>query len=428
MLSPIPKARYSPSSSRPPMSRIITVRCHCCGPSDECSPNCATSSPIASIADQSCWTQSPSWAGGRSRSSPDPRPSGPSSQSLDDGWSNAPSLGSDATVALPRISRQASPAPRRGSWWQASACSLAASQGLEMTGIILSQTLGRTLAWVGSAAGARTLADASDYARGPVSARRCCRLRGSPPSRPFVPNVGQKVVIENKGGAGGGIGHAVVARAEPDGYTIMTALPSLAVIPEGNRLQGKPVPYEMDQFVPLARMLADPPILAVRNASPWNSLDEFIAAVRASPARIPYGTSGHLGTVHLAMEMFLNAAQLKMVHVPYQGGGPSFNALLSDQVPVVPTLESTAKGQIDAGNIRILAQWGTERLPSFPHAPTLSGGRISGGRLYPLDRGVCAEEYAGARDGLSARRDPPVYAGSSRHRAFRKSWKPGFLS
>src|SRR5436190_15979535 len=142
MLSPIPKARYSPSSSRPPMSRIITVRCHCCGPSDECSPNCATSSPIASIADQSCWTQSPSWAGGRSRSSPDPRPSGPSSQSLDDGSSNAPSLGSDATVALPRISRQASPAPRRGSWWQASACSLAASQGLETTGIILSQTLG----------------------------------------------------------------------------------------------------------------------------------------------------------------------------------------------------------------------------------------------------------------------------------------------
>jgi tripartite-type tricarboxylate transporter receptor subunit TctC len=71
------------------------------------------------------------------------------------------------------------------------------------------------------------------------------------------------------------------------------------------------------------------------------------------------------------MEMFLNAGELKMVHVPYQGGGPAFNALLSGQVPVVPTLESTAKGQIDAGNVRILAQWGTRRLPSFPHAPTL---------------------------------------------------------
>jgi tripartite-type tricarboxylate transporter receptor subunit TctC len=182
---------------------------------------------------------------------------------------------------------------------------------------------------------------------------------------------GKNVVVENKGGAGGGIGHAYVARAEPDGYTIMTALPSLAVIPEANRLAGKPVTYEMDQFVPLARMFADPIILAVKKSSPWNSFEDFIAAVKKAPAQIPYGSSGHLGTVHLAMEMFLNAAALKMIHVPYQGGGPAFNALLSDQVPVVPTLESIAKGQIDAGNIRILAQWGTQRLPSFPHAPTL---------------------------------------------------------
>jgi len=198
----------------------------------------------------------------------------------------------------------------------------------------------------------------ADYAARPLAAH-------------LADTLGQKVVVENKGGAGGGIGHAYVARAEPDGYTIMTALPSLAVIPEGNRLAGKPAPYEMDQFVPLARMFADPPILAVKNSSPWNSLADFIAAVKANPGQIPYGTSGHLGTVHLAMEMFLNAAQLKMVHVPYQGGGPSFNALLSDQVPVVPTLASTAKGQIDAGNVRLLAQWGTERLPNFPHAPTL---------------------------------------------------------
>ena len=194
---------------------------------------------------------------------------------------------------------------------------------------------------------------------------------GRPLAAHLAEKLGRNVVVENKGGAGGGIGHAYVARAEPDGYTIMIALPSLAVIPEANRLQGKPVAYEMDQFVPLARMFADPPILAVKTSSPWKALPDFLAAVRNNPGQIPYGTSGHLGTVHLAMEMFLNAAGLKMVHVPYQGGGPAFNALLSDQVPVVPTLESIGKGQIDAGNIRVLAQWGTERLPSFPHAPTL---------------------------------------------------------
>ena len=99
---------------------------------------------------------------------------------------------------------------------------------------------------------------------------------------------------------------------------------------------------------------------------------DFIAAVKSNPGQIPYGTSGYLGTVHLAMEMFLNAAGLKMVHVPYQGGGPSFAALMSDQVPVVPTLESIGKGQFDAGNLRVLAQWGTERLPNFSDAPTLA--------------------------------------------------------
>lgn len=183
--------------------------------------------------------------------------------------------------------------------------------------------------------------------------------------------LGRNVVVENKGGAGGGIGHTYVARAEPDGYTIMTALPSLGVIPEANRLQGRPATYEMDQFVPLARMFADPPILAVKKSSPWNTVTDFISAVKSNPSQISYATSGYLGTAHLAMEMFLSAAGLKMVHVPYQGGGPAFAALLSDHVPVIPTLESIAKGQIDAGNIRVLAQWGTERLPTFPDAPTL---------------------------------------------------------
>src|SRR5262245_14005397 len=114
--------------------------------------------------------------------------------------------------------------------------------------------------------------------------------------------------------------------------------------------------------------------------------------VRNNPARIPYGTSGHLGTVHLAMELFRNAAQLKMIHVPYQGGGPAFNALLSDQVPVVPTLESIGKGQLDAGNIRVPAQWGTERLAGFSARADAAGGGISGGDLHPLGRRVRAEK------------------------------------
>lgn len=183
--------------------------------------------------------------------------------------------------------------------------------------------------------------------------------------------LGRNVVVENRGGAGGGIGHTYVARAEPDGYTIMTALPSLGVIPEANRLMGQAVTYEMDQFVPIARMFADPIILAVKKTSPWNTLRDFVAAVKSNPGQISYASSGYLGTAHLAMEMFLRAADLKMVHVPFQGGGPAFASFVADHVPVIPTLESIAKGQIEAGNIRVLAQWGTERLPSFPDVPTV---------------------------------------------------------
>jgi tripartite-type tricarboxylate transporter receptor subunit TctC len=193
---------------------------------------------------------------------------------------------------------------------------------------------------------------------------------GRPVAAYLTEKLGRSVVIENRGGAGGGVGHAMVARAEPDGYTLMIALPSLAVIPEANRMQGKPVNYEIDQFVPIARIFADVPVLAVKKSAKWKNLQELLADVKKNPGEIPYGTSGQYGTVHLAMEMFLTSAGLKMLHVPYQGGGPSFNALLSDQVPVVPTLESIGKGHFDSGDVRALAQWGTERISAFPEVPT----------------------------------------------------------
>ncbi len=191
------------------------------------------------------------------------------------------------------------------------------------------------------------------------------------PLAAFLSNkLGRSVVVENKGGAGGGVGHTHLARSEPDGHTIMVALPSLAVIPEANRLQGRPVNYETTDFVPLARLFADAPFLAVKKDAKWKNIQELIADVKANPGKIPYGTSGVFGTVHLAMEMCLSAAGLQMLHVPYQGGGPAANALLSDQVPVIPTLISIVKGQLDADAVRPLVQFGDRRLASFPDIPT----------------------------------------------------------
>lgn len=197
----------------------------------------------------------------------------------------------------------------------------------------------------------------ADYAARPLAAFMSEKLK-------------QNVVIENKGGAGGGVGHAHLARAEPDGHTIMVALPSLAVIPEANRLQKRQVNYETTDFVPIGRMFADAPFLAVKKGAKWKNIQELIAEVKANPGKIPYGTSGVFGTVHLAMEMALNAAGLQMQHVPYQGGGPAANALLSDQVPVIPTLISIVKGQLDADAVRPLVQFGDRRLAAFPDVPT----------------------------------------------------------
>jgi tripartite-type tricarboxylate transporter receptor subunit TctC len=203
------------------------------------------------------------------------------------------------------------------------------------------------------------------------------------------PKLGKNVVVENKAGAGGGVGHAYVARAEPDGHTIMVALPSLAVIPEANRLLGRPVNYEVTDFVPLARLFADPVFFAVKTNAKWKTAEEFIDDIKSNPGKIAYGSSGVFGTVHLATEMFLNSAGLKMLHVPYQGGGPAVNALLSDQVPVIPTVASNVKGQLDAGAVRPLLHLGDRpmrTLPSVPSAQSMGYKDV----LYILWSGVFA--------------------------------------
>jgi tripartite-type tricarboxylate transporter receptor subunit TctC len=183
--------------------------------------------------------------------------------------------------------------------------------------------------------------------------------------------LGRMFIVENKPGAGGGLGHAYVASAKPDGYTLMMTLPSLAVIPEANRLQGQNVYYEANQFSPIARISADPQLLVVKKFAPWKRLEDLVADARNNPGKIAYASSGRFGAAHIPMEMFLNVAGIKMLHVPYQGGFPAFNALLSDQVQVCPTVESIIKGHLTSGAVRVLAQWGTKRTPDFQNVPTM---------------------------------------------------------
>jgi tripartite-type tricarboxylate transporter receptor subunit TctC len=149
----------------------------------------------------------------------------------------------------------------------------------------------------------------ADTVARPVAAAMEKQLKGS-------------IIIENKGGAGGAIGMGQVARATPDGYTVLMALSSIAIIPEADKLTGRKPLYQLAQLKPVARFTADPTVLVVRADSPWKTLAEFVAAVRGKPGAYSYGSSGNYGTMHLPMEMLKSEAKLHLLHVPYTGAAP----------------------------------------------------------------------------------------------------------
>ena len=194
--------------------------------------------------------------------------------------------------------------------------------------------------------------------------------------RPFAEALSRElktpVIIENKPGAGGGIGMGAVAKAKADGYTLLMALSSISILPEADKVLGRAPLYQLDQFTPIARLTADPTILAVRADSPWKTLQDFVADARRRPGAITYGSSGNYGTMHVPMEMFAHRADVKLLHVPFTGGGPAVVALLGGQVDALSTGPSTVLQHVKAGKVRVLASWGDHRLASLPDVKTLT--------------------------------------------------------
>jgi len=182
----------------------------------------------------------------------------------------------------------------------------------------------------------------------------------------------QSVIVENKGGAGGAIGMGQVARATPDGYTVLMALSSIAIIPEADKITGRKPLYQMAQLKPVARFTADPTVLVVRADSPWKTVGDFVAAARSKPGAYSYSSSGNYGTMHVPMEMLESNARLKLLHVPFTGAGPAVIALLGGQVDAISTGPASVAQQIKAGKLRPLAHWGREPLAAFPGVPSLT--------------------------------------------------------
>ncbi|MCP2517003.1 tripartite tricarboxylate transporter substrate binding protein [Achromobacter mucicolens] len=183
--------------------------------------------------------------------------------------------------------------------------------------------------------------------------------------------LGQPIVIENKGGAGGAIGIGQAGRAKPDGYTLLMSLSSISILPAADRLLERKPAYQLDQFVPIARITADPTVLVVRADAPYKTLDEFLEAARKQGGKLSYGSSGIYGTMHVPMEMLQNAAGIKMMHVPFTGAGPAVQALVGGQVDALATGPSSVMQLIQAGRVRPLAHWGDGKLESLPQVPSL---------------------------------------------------------
>ncbi|HEY4143102.1 MAG TPA: tripartite tricarboxylate transporter substrate binding protein [Pseudolabrys sp.] len=178
------------------------------------------------------------------------------------------------------------------------------------------------------------------------------------------------VIVDNRTGAGGALGAAYVLKSEPDGHTMFMALSAAVVLPEADRIAGRKPLYEMSSFAPVARVLGDPNLLAVSADSKYQTVADVIKDARARPGEISYSSSGNYGGVHISMEMFAQAAGIKLLHVPYRGGAPALTALMGDQVGMTALGSGPLKSYADAGKLRVLATFGAQRHPAFPDAPT----------------------------------------------------------
>ena len=196
-------------------------------------------------------------------------------------------------------------------------------------------------------------------------------VTGRPLAASMSKTLGQPILVENKAGAGGALGMAAVARAPADGYTILMALSSIVIIPEAEKFNDRKPQYQVADFVPIALISADPTVLLVPADSPWKTLGELIADAKKNPGKISYSSSGVYGTTHTALEMFAQAAGIKLLHVPYKGGGPAMTALLTGEVNITAQAPGVGDPHVRGGKVRVLASWGATRLPSIANVPTM---------------------------------------------------------
>ncbi|UFS66861.1 tripartite tricarboxylate transporter substrate binding protein [Paracoccus denitrificans] len=180
--------------------------------------------------------------------------------------------------------------------------------------------------------------------------------------------LGQQVIVQNVGGAGGSLGAAQVAKADPDGYTILMATVATHAL---NPLILKQKPYDpVEDFAPVSLLVLVPNVLAVNPELPVNTVQELIDLSKSEP--LAYASSGNGTPLHLSGELFKAMAGIDLTHIPYKGSGPALTDVLGNQVPIIFDNLPSASGHIASGKLRALGVTTAERAPSFPDVPAIA--------------------------------------------------------
>lgn len=187
-------------------------------------------------------------------------------------------------------------------------------------------------------------------------------------------DLGQTVVIDNRGGAGGTVGAGLAAKAPPDGHTIILGHISLAI----NQTLYPNLPYDAERdLLPVSRV-GDTPNVVVVSALPVKTMKELLALAKKQPGKLDYGSGGFGSAGHLPVALLEEAAGVKFNHIPYKGGGPSVIATITGEVQFAVPALPTAAPHVKQGRLRVLAVTGAERSPAMPEAPTVAEAGVPG--------------------------------------------------
>ena len=207
--------------------------------------------------------------------------------------------------------------------------------------------------------------------------------------------LGQPVVVETRPGAGGTVGGAFVAGADPDGYTLLFAVSSVQTVAPHQR----ELPYGFDDLRPVARVAVGPNVIAARTGAPFDTIEAMIAYASEHPGEVSYGSAGTGGATHIAAEAIARAADLELFHIPFNGVTPAITATVAGDVDLVLGYASSILPQAEGGNLVALAQLSNQRALVAPDLPTLRDAGVD--LALPPNVGVWAP--AGTPDEVVAR-------------------------